>query len=115
MSDKYDYLKSWSNEHITEVDADDNNELSAVKFVEYWRRLKEKKAEEEAKKKAEVEEERQRAEDAKRRAEAEVRCQTEEEAEKWRAEELHTEKARKEAEELAKKRVSGNSTALTMY
>ena len=68
MSDKYDYLKSWSNEHITEVDADDNNELSAVKFVEYWRRLKEKKAEEEAKKKAEAEE-RQRAEEERQRAE----------------------------------------------
>ena len=39
----------------------------------------------------------------------------EEEAEKWRAEELRTEKPRKEAEELAKKRVSGNSTALTVY
>ena len=39
----------------------------------------------------------------------------EEEAEKWRAEELHTEKACKEAEELAKKRVSGDSTALTVY
>ena len=74
------------------------------------------------KKKAEVEEERQRAEearqraeDAKRRAEAEVRRQMEEEVEKRRAEELCTEKACKEAEELAEKRVSGNLTALTMY
>ena len=70
MSDKYDYLKSWSDERIAEVDADDDNELSATKFAEYQRRLKEKKAEEEAKKKAEaeehlrVEEERQRAEEA---------------------------------------------------
>ena len=47
MSDKYDYLKSWSDEHIAEVDADDDDELSAAKFVEYRRRLKEKKAEEE--------------------------------------------------------------------
>ena len=85
MSDKFDYLKSWSDKRIAEVDADDDNELSAAKFTEYRRRLKEKKAEEEwkkaeeeAKKKAEaeerlrVEEERQRAEDAKRRAEAEA-------------------------------------------
>ena len=70
MSDKYDHLKSWSDERIAEVDADDDDELSTVKFVEYQRRLKEKKAEEEAKKKAEaeehlrVEEERQRAEEA---------------------------------------------------
>ena len=39
----------------------------------------------------------------------------EEEVEKQRAEELCMEKARKEAEELAKKRVSSNSTALTVY
>ena len=51
----------------------------------------------------------------KRRAEAEAQRQTEEEAEKQRAEELHMEKVCKEAEELAKKRVSGNSTVLTVY
>ena len=36
-------------------------------------------------------------------------------SEKQRAEELCTEKAHKEAEELAKKRVSGDSTVLTVY
>ena len=92
MSDKFDYLKSWSDEHIAEVDTDDDDELSTAKFAEYWRRLKEKKAEEEwkkaeeeVKKKAEAEERlraeeerqraeeaRQRAEDAKHRAEAEA-------------------------------------------
>ena len=92
MSDKFNYLKSWSDEHIAKVDADDDDELSTAKFVEYRRRLKDKKteeerkkAEEEAKKKAEAEEclraeeerqraekARQRAEDTKRRAEAEA-------------------------------------------
>ena len=63
MSDTYNYLKSWS------------DKLSAVKFAEYWRRLKEKKAkqewkkpEEEVKKKVEVEEH-QRAEEERQRAE----------------------------------------------
>ena len=68
MSDKFNYLNSWSDERIAEVDADDDDELSAAKFAEYRRRLKEKKAEEEAKNKAEVEE-RLRAEEERQRVE----------------------------------------------
>ena len=79
MSDTYDYLKSWSDKCIAEVDVDNDNELSVAKVVEYWRRLKEKKTKEEQKK-------------------------AEEEAKK-----------KVEAEELAKKRVSGDSTVLTVY
>ena len=91
MSDTYNYLKSWSDERIAEVDADDDDELSAAKFTEYRRRLKEKKAEEErkkaeeeAKKKAEAEEERQRAEEARQRVEDTKRRAEQRRDARWR-------------------------------
>ena len=49
------------------------------------------------------------------KAKVEAQCQMEEEAERWRVEELCMKKVYKEAEKMAKKRVSGDSTALTMY
>ena len=84
MSDKFDYLKSWSDKRIAKVDADDDDELSAAKFTEYWRRLKEKKAEEE-RKKAE--------EEAKKKVQAEERLREEEERQR-------TEEARQRVENV---------------